>query len=99
MFEAVEATMSLIKGGYAVVVLIKGVGMLAFRDPHGIRYFSDFVDFVDFVDFIYLIDSPLCFGTKTREDGRVSEFAAASESIALEAVGLSREGTLLSMNE
>ena len=90
--------MSLIKGGYAVVVLIKGVGMLAFRDPHGIRYFLLFCFFAFFA-FFDVIGSPLCFGTKTREDGRISEFAAASESIALEAVGISREGMSLKMNE
>ena len=38
LFDAVHATMSLVKGGYAVVIMIKGVGMLAFRDPYGIRY-------------------------------------------------------------
>lgn len=38
LFDAVHATMSQVIGGYAVVVLIKGVGMLIFRDPHGIRY-------------------------------------------------------------
>ena len=38
LFEAVHATMSLVKGGYAVVIMIKGVGMPAFRDPYGIRY-------------------------------------------------------------
>lgn len=37
LFDAVHATMNQVKGGYAVVILIKGVGMLAFRDPHGIR--------------------------------------------------------------
>ena len=52
-----------------------------------------------FFAFFDIIGSPLCFGTKTREDGRISEFAAASESIALEAVGISREGMLLKMNE
>lgn len=41
LFDAVHATMAQVLGGYAVVVLIKGVGMLIFRDPHGIRYASN----------------------------------------------------------
>lgn len=36
--------------------------------------------------------SPLCYGTKRDENGKIIGFAAASESIALEAVGIGREG-------
>lgn len=37
IFEAVKGVNAEIKGAYAVVVLILGVGLLAFRDPCGIR--------------------------------------------------------------
>lgn len=30
-------TMAQVTGGYAVAILIKGVGVVAFRDPFGIR--------------------------------------------------------------
>ncbi|WP_415903907.1 amidophosphoribosyltransferase [Neptuniibacter sp. QD48_55] len=37
MFEAVRRVHERCKGGYAAVAMITGYGMLAFRDPHGIR--------------------------------------------------------------
>ena len=37
IFEATSEVMSVCRGGYAVVMLINGVGLLAFRDPYGIR--------------------------------------------------------------
>jgi amidophosphoribosyltransferase len=37
IFEAVEAVHRRCKGGYAVVALIVGIGVVAFRDPNGIR--------------------------------------------------------------
>lgn len=37
VFDAVEAVHRRCKGGYAVVALVVGIGIVAFRDPHGIR--------------------------------------------------------------
>jgi len=37
IFDAVEAVHRRCRGGYAVVALIVGIGVVAFRDPHGIR--------------------------------------------------------------
>lgn len=37
VFTAVESVMKRCKGGYAGLYLINGVGLVAFRDPHGIR--------------------------------------------------------------
>eukprot|EP00903_Cladosiphon_okamuranus_P018779 g17276.t1 len=37
LFEVVQAVMARCRGGYAVTVLVNGYGILAFRDPHGVR--------------------------------------------------------------
>ncbi|MBW8190402.1 amidophosphoribosyltransferase [Neiella marina] len=37
IFAAIKATVKQVRGGYAAVSLIIGHGLMAFRDPHGIR--------------------------------------------------------------
>lgn len=37
VFEAMQKVYSRLKGSYCVIVLIAGYGMVAFRDPYGIR--------------------------------------------------------------
>jgi amidophosphoribosyltransferase len=37
LFAVVQRVMARCRGGYAVVVALQGMGVLAFRDPHGIR--------------------------------------------------------------
>jgi len=56
-------------GGYAVVSMVLGLGLVAFRDPHGIR--------------------PLVLGK--REGAGGTEYAIASESVALDILGFVRE--------
>lgn len=62
VFAAVKGVHRRVRGSYAVVALIAGHGLLAFRDPFGIR--------------------PLCMG---HGGGQI---AVASESVALEGLGL-----------
>jgi len=69
VFKAVAGVHRRCKGAYAVVAMIAGFGLLAFRDPHGIR--------------------PLVMGMRT-DDGGV-ERIAASESVAIEALGFQVE--------
>lgn len=37
VLEAGESVMKLLRGAYSCICLVKGVGLVAFRDPHGIR--------------------------------------------------------------
>jgi amidophosphoribosyltransferase len=37
IFKAIEVVMTKCKGGYAGMYLINGIGLVGFRDPHGIR--------------------------------------------------------------
>ncbi|MBT9585078.1 amidophosphoribosyltransferase [bacterium] len=69
LFEAARLTMMTCQGAFSVVMLIADRGLLAFRDPHGIR--------------------PLCMG---RQGQKV---AFASESVALDVIGLPLERDLL----
>ena len=67
IFNAVAGVHRRCRGAYAIVAMIAGYGLLAFRDPYGIR--------------------PLIFGKQEAMGG--SEYAIASESVALEALGFS----------
>ena len=68
VFEAVARVHKRVKGAYAVVAMIIGYGLVAFRDPHGIR--------------------PLMMGKRSSPDG--DEYVAASESVAIDALGFDR---------
>jgi amidophosphoribosyltransferase len=37
LFRAAQLTMATVEGAYAVLIVIAGVGLLGFRDPHGLR--------------------------------------------------------------
>jgi amidophosphoribosyltransferase len=67
-FRAVEGVTRRAKGGYAVLTLVLGLGLVAFRDPNGIR--------------------PLVLGRRDSDAG--TEYAIASESVALDVLGFER---------
>ncbi len=68
VFRAVEGVNRRARGGYAIVATVLGLGLVAFRDPHGIR--------------------PLILGK--RESAGGTEYAVASESVALDVLGFVR---------
>jgi amidophosphoribosyltransferase len=65
IFQAVDGVHHRCKGAYAVIALLVGQGILAFRDPYGIR--------------------PAVLGCRETDKGM--EYAVASESVALDAIG------------
>ncbi|HVF34907.1 MAG TPA: amidophosphoribosyltransferase [Candidatus Saccharimonadia bacterium] len=65
VFKAIAGVHRRSVGGYAVVAMVLGVGVVAFRDRHGIR--------------------PLVIGYRDTPSGK--EWAAASESVALDVLG------------
>ena len=65
VFKAVSGVHRRCKGAYAAVAMITGQGIVAFRDPHGIR--------------------PVVYGK--RETAQGTDYMAASESVALDALG------------
>ena len=67
-FRAIENVIRRAKGGYAVLTVVLGLGLVAFRDPHGIR--------------------PLVLGRRQTDAG--TEYALASESVALDVLGFER---------
>jgi amidophosphoribosyltransferase len=67
-FRAIDGVNRRARGGYAVVATVLGLGLVAFRDPHGIR--------------------PLVLGRREVEGG--TEYAVASESVALDILGFER---------
>jgi amidophosphoribosyltransferase len=67
-FRAIDGVNRRARGGYAVVATVLGLGLVAFRDPHGIR--------------------PLVLGRRDVEGG--TEYAVASESVALDILGFER---------
>ncbi|MEL6868593.1 MAG: amidophosphoribosyltransferase [Pseudomonadota bacterium] len=69
MFAAVEGLHQRCVGGYAVVAMIVGHGIVGFRDPWGIR--------------------PLVLGSRSTAEG--VEYMLASESVAFDALGFTRE--------
>src|SRR5688572_14822051 len=66
--NAVEGLHRRAQGGYAAVALVLGLGLVAFRDPNGIR--------------------PLVLGRRQTDAG--TEYAVASESVALDILGFER---------
>ena len=68
VFKAIEGVNRRARGGYGVVATVLGLGLVAFRDPHGIR--------------------PLVLGKRVTAEG--TEYAIASESVALDILGFER---------
>jgi amidophosphoribosyltransferase len=69
IFDAISSVMEQCKGGYAGMYLINGVGLVGFRDPHGIR--------------------PMVFGSKPSSLKGKTDYAMASESVAIDTLGFS----------
>ncbi|PKI91231.1 amidophosphoribosyltransferase [Actinomycetales bacterium SN12] len=70
IFDAVERTHERIEGAYAVIAIIAGYGLLAFRDPFGIRPL--------------ILGRRASTGSATQEGTGADEWVVTSESLVLE---------------
>jgi amidophosphoribosyltransferase len=87
IFEAVTEIMGICKGGYATCCLINGVGLVGFRDPHGIRPLV----------FGCRSNDPAYSDTKwttenIAESGNTNDYVIASESVAIDTLGFQLVG-------
>eukprot|EP01135_Chromosphaera_perkinsii_P006030 Nk52_evm1s383 gene=Nk52_evmTU1s383 len=82
VFDAVRNAMQRVRGGYATVLMINGYGIVAFRDPHGIRplvYGYRTATSTEGID----------EGAELKRD-----FVLASESVALDCLGYKLEANV-----
>jgi amidophosphoribosyltransferase len=81
IFSSAKEVMGLCRGGYATVYLINGVGLVGFRDPHGIRPLV----------FGCRDKSPVKNTSWTTEDmetaGKKLDYVVSSESVAIDTLG------------
>lgn len=86
VFTAMEAVMTKCKGGYAGLYLINGVGLVGFRDPHGIRpmVFGSRKSprFETKFDKSGVPDTPARMASE-----RTLDYVMASESVAIDTLG------------
>uniref|UniRef100_A0A7S0J5Z9 Amidophosphoribosyltransferase n=1 Tax=Calcidiscus leptoporus TaxID=127549 RepID=A0A7S0J5Z9_9EUKA len=91
LIAAVEATIERCAGGFAVVAMISGFGLLGFRDPNGIRPLS--FGQRDAAEPTFAGDSPSSPGGRPRDvPAQPHEFMICSESGALSALGFNLIG-------
>lgn len=74
VFEAVRGVHHRIRGGYACIALIAGKGLLAFRDPNGIRplCFGSYVNERGFTEYMVASESVALIGTGFTMDGDIA---------------------------
>ena len=86
VFGAMEAVMTKCKGGYAGLYLVNGVGLVGFRDPHGIRpmVFGSRKSprFETTFDKSGVPDTPARMANE-----RTLDYVMASESVAIDTLG------------
>jgi amidophosphoribosyltransferase len=84
VFKAIEQVMAKCKGGYAGMYLINGIGLVGFRDPHGIRP----IVFGSRQAKSSETDSPVPqTPAKMRKAGGSLDYCMASESVAIDTLG------------